>query len=424
MRSSHALSFALLLPLAACSVSASPETDEGAYTSASATLLDFEFDGEVTTTSLVSGESAIHDQMLFSIGQLNGETGVGRLDKLVLSNVKTTPIASGSKITYHAILPVSLSKMARVKDTYEIVVPRAIDWSAQEAFFQKYEKTRCTDVHAHDNETGIYWYYYRPGQSGCALDAADVLRLKAKVTVSKENAVDTYPEYDQIWSDKTLTVVSIFGKVEDGATTESDRGIWSHSQFVATMRKELPNAKTIPAALPARVGIEFPDVTIESTLADGRKVRLVSLLVDNVREGGPEFEARYNALSTDADVIAYNGHAGLGQNVRKLASLGKFKSGKYQIVYMNGCDTFAYVDGSLAATRAKLNPDDPTGTKYMEFLTNSMPPNWDALPNNTMALTRDLIGTPKKYADILAGFDNSGFVVVTGDEDNRFKPAN
>jgi hypothetical protein len=91
---------------------------------------------------------------------------------------------------------------------------------------------------------------------------------------------------------------------------------------------------------------------------------------------------------------------------------------------MNGCDTFAYVDGTLAQTRARLNPSDPTGTKFMEILTNSMPPNWDSLPNNTMSLVRDLIKVeaPVKYTDILSHFDQSGFVTVTGDEDNTFKP--
>ncbi len=51
---------------------------------------------------------------------------------------------------------------------------------------------------------------------------------------------------------------------------------------------------------------------------------------------------------------------------------------------MNGCDTFAYVDGALAQTRAALNPDDPNGTKYMEIVTNAMSmgecyifPNWN-----------------------------------------------
>ena len=98
--------------------------------------------------------------------------------------------------------------------------------------------------------------------------------------------------------------------------------------------------------------------------------------------------------------------------------------GKYLIVFMNGCDTFAYVDGSLAADARAPQPDDPTGTKYMEIVTNSMPPNWESLPNNTMSLIRDLSKTeaPVKYTDILSHFDQSGFVTVTGDEDNKFKP--
>jgi hypothetical protein len=53
-----------------------------------------------------------------------------------------------------------------------------------------------------------------------------------------------------------------------------------------------------------------------------------------------------------------------------------------------------------------------------------MPPNWESLPNNTMSFIRDLskIEAPVKYTDILAHFDQSGFVAVTGDEDNAFKP--
>ncbi len=398
---------------------------EEEYTSASARLLDFEFDGEALA-QFGSPEQVIHDQMLFTIGQLNGQTGVGRLDKLALSNVTNESVEGGlTRYRYHAKLPVSLAKTTRFRQTFELVFPKRVDWAGQEAFFKKYEHTQCTSYSAHDNETGIYWYYYRPNQTGCQLDASDVVRAKATVRRSPENAFNKYPEYDKIWNDGTLKVISIFGKVEDGAKTENDRGIWSHNHFVSTMRHELPNAVVTPANAPERPGVESPDVTIESTLANGKKVQLTSFLVDNVRQGGEVFERRYNELSSDADVIVYNGHAGLGQNVRALARMGTFKAGKYQIIYMNGCDTFAYVDGTLAQTRAQLNPDDATGTKYMEIITNSMPPNWDALPNNTLSLVRDLmkLDAPVKYTDLLGHFDQSGFVVVTGDEDNQFRPS-
>lgn len=60
----------------------------------------------------------------------------------------------------------------------------------------------------------------------------------------------------------------------------------------------------------------------------------------------------------------------------------------------------------------------------MEIITNSMPPSWDSLPINTMSMVRDLmkVEAPVKYTDLLSHFDQSGFVAVTGDEDNTFRP--
>ncbi len=119
--------------------------------------------------------------------------------------------------------------------------------------------------------------------------------------------------------------------------------------------------------------MKAPDIQIDVTLAGGRKMTVNALLVDNISSAPASFYTRYEGLSTEADLIFYNGHAGLGQNVRALAKRGEFRAEKYQIFFMNGCDTFAYVDGSLAKTRAVLNPDDPTGTKYMDMVTNAMP---------------------------------------------------
>ena len=42
--------------------------------------------------------------------------------------------------------------------------------------------------------------------------------------------------------------------------------------------------------------------------------------------------------------------------MRALVDAGHWVPGKYQILFMNGCDTFAYIDGSLPQQRALLNP--------------------------------------------------------------------
>ena len=120
----------------------------------------------------------------------------------------------------------------------------------------------------------------------------------------------------------------------------------------------------------------------------------------------------------------YNGHAGLGQNVRALARKGQWEKGKYQVFFMNGCDTFAYVDGSLAETRARLNGDDPTGTKYMEFVTNAMPSFFASMSAASMAMINGLssFNQPKSYDKIFEGIDRAEVVLVTGEEDNEFRP--
>jgi hypothetical protein len=250
-----------------------------------------------------------------------------------------------------------------------------------------------------------------------------------KVTKSKLNTKNKYPEYDKVWEDKALRIVAIFGKFEAGATTTSDAGISGFDEFVADMQTKLApyNPVTKPAKLsdtPA-LGEGGGDVTFDATLPDGKKISVTALLTDGIAQAPQSFYDRYESLSGDADIIAYNGHSGLGQNVRALSSHGKFQKGKYQIFFMNGCDSFAYVDGSLAQTRAALNPDDPTGTKYMEFVTNAMPAFFASMPNATNVLMDGLLSykAPKTYDQIFAGVDSSQIILVTGEEDNVYTPA-
>jgi hypothetical protein len=89
---------------------------------------------------------------------------------------------------------------------------------------------------------------------------------------------------------------------------------------------------------------------------------------------------------------------------------------------MNGCDTFAYVDRTLADRRAAINADDPSGTKYMDQITNVMAGTFDAGPSFTMTLVDAAVGGTRSYRDILGDLDPAQIAVVTGDEDNTFVP--
>ncbi len=394
------------------------------FSSNQATLLDFELDGELVVPNTPwSPSRLVEEQLLYTIGHLNADLAVGRLDRLELSNVRTDSVASGKRIRYHAKLPVAWGKKTNLPTAYTFELPRRADKSGLEAFTDKY-KEDCVDWGAHDVDAGSMWYYFRPHRSGCQLSTDDIVSLDATVSVSQKNTSGKYPEYHKVWEDGSLRVVAIFGKYEDGATDDSDAGIAGYNRFVSRMKAELgSDVVTTPASLPANPGVAVPDVTLAANVA-GREVQVVALLVDNVRTAPASFDTRYEELSGNADLIFYNGHAGLGANVRALSQKGHFLPGKYQIFFMNGCDTFAYVDGSLTVARAELNFDDPAGSKYLDMVTNAMPSFFSNMPDASLALVRGLLAkdTPKTYEQIFRDVSNSQVVVVTGEEDNVYYP--
>jgi hypothetical protein len=288
-------------------------------------------------------------------------------------------------------------------------------------------KDKCVDYGAHDLDVGSMFYYYRPKQSGCNITATDASITTATVSPSANSTTGKFPEMNKVWEDGTLNVVAIFGKYEDG-TTSNDVGIDGFNEFVGSMKGELAshNLVTIPANVPNNPGVAAPDIEFSATLADGKKVHVVALLTDNVDAGlqQPAFRDRYESLSTRADFIVYNGHAGLGSNIRSLASKGKWTQGQYVVVYMNGCDTFAYVDDSLSSAHRAVNPDDTTGFKYMDMVNNSMPAFFASMSGATMAVFRGLMSydSPVTYEQMFKNVDSSQVVMVTGEQDNVYTP--
>jgi hypothetical protein len=75
-------------------------------------------------------------------------------------------------------------------------------------------------------------------------------------------------------------------------------------------------------------------------------------------------------------------------------------------------------------TRTRLNPDDPTGTKYLEFVTNAMPSPFASMADASIALIDGLMNTaaPKSYDEMFVNIQQSEVVLVTGEEDNVFTP--
>jgi hypothetical protein len=396
-------------------------------TSAVAVMLDAEWEGTLITDFSFDDRSTIQSQLLYTVGQLNGFNSVGRIDTAVISDIRRSTVNGRTQLQYHAKLLVAWGSRTNIPTSVEMKLPLDVSASGQTAFASKYGE-RCVDFGAHDVDAGSMFYYYRPRRSGCSIDPADVDTVTASLVPSPVQTTGKFPEYHKIWEDNRFEVVAIFGKDKDGATSASDAGISAYNRFISAMRSELSgrNLTTIPESIPTNPGVAMPDIEFNATLPDGKQIRVVALLTDNVRIGlqQPAFRSRYETLSTRADYIVYNGHAGLGTNVRALASAGKWVRGQYVVVQMNGCDTFAYIDDALFRAHKNINPDDTTGFKYIDIVNNAMPAFFHDLSTTTMAMFRGLVAhdAPKTYEQIFRNIPSVQVVLVSGEQDNEFTP--
>jgi hypothetical protein len=396
------------------------------FTSVEATQLDFELDGVVVTDNPAGAEQAAIDQLFYTVGSLNAHRSVGRFERLELSSLATTDNGDGTwTVTYHAKMPVAWGETAAIPASFTFQLPSSVVWSSLTAFTNAYSTT-CVDPSAHGVDPGSMWYFYRPDAPGCALAPADVMTTTATVSPSVEVTTGKYPEYHEVWSDDVLEVVAIFGKDDPTSTSNYDAGIYEYNKFVRLLKQDLQpyGATTIPAGVSGTPGAATPDVTIHANLGGGKSVKVTALLVNRLADEGAPFDTRFDALTPTADMVMYNGHAGLGWNARSLLHRGRYVAGKYLMLFINGCDTFAYTDRTLVDRRALLNPDDPTGTKYMDVVVNAMPGYFSSLATDSLALVRGMLSTsaPKTYEQMLASFDAAQVAVVTGEEDNVFAP--
>lgn len=390
---------------------------EDNISSESAKILDFTFDGELTAPAETPARAAIVSQLMYVQGALTtARNGNGHVGNVKLEDVRETRSGATKKITYKATLPVAWPKNVATPSSYDLKLP--VDATKLDQFNEKYDG-RCGN-----NEYGqeTFWHDWNPKAAGCTIDEADVMARRATVAPSARASQNKFPEYQAMWADGRLDVVAIFGIIS--SNTPGDEGYLEAKSFVENTKRGLSGAvvkdnETSPSIL--------KDQTVTGKVTIGgeqREVKVDVIVVQELKSVGRDFDTRYDGLSEKADMILYNGHAGLGKNVNALARKGKVAADKYQLVLLNGCQTFAYIDTTLMDRRREANGEtnDPSGTKFLDVVGNALP----GYANNLASMSNTLFNAalsasqaPKSYNDLLRTMPESHIVVVFGEEDNR-----
>lgn len=340
---SRGLVLPLLCALAACGVvddtrGARIASATARFESAEATLLDFEFEGQLAadTADVTALRPLIGAQLMYAVGQLNGDRSVGRYERLVVSAITATPSAAGGyEVRYHAKLPVAWGG-ATQPAAYALILPAAVAAADQMRFTQKYG-TSCVDPEGGDlnagdqPDAGRMFLFYRPQRAGCTLDSGDVATMIAKVTPSPDDTTGKYPEYDRIWEDGSLDVTAIFGiELRDA---DEDFGVKAFEDF--TSRSELYLASLQANGAKRTTTRAIVDgrrrANLEAKLNDGRMIRIDAMCIGiSIEHEGATFDSWYSASTLRADIVLYSGHAARGANVRALMARGTFVPKKYE----------------------------------------------------------------------------------------------
>jgi hypothetical protein len=159
----------------------------------------------------------------------------------------------------------------------------------------------CADSDDHIGlDQSVYWYRWEPEQSGCTIPLQDL-----KVTVSKKFPTlqsTRYPEYDQLTADKKLTIVVLFGQIDDGAITENETGMRNFKRYGSWL--EQAEFKNVSAPLGKRYEKKLGnDVVVQIDLYSPKEF-----------SGLGDFGhfANFQKALSEHEVVAYDGHSMLG----------------------------------------------------------------------------------------------------------------
>lgn len=413
---------ALTLGLGAVACGSSgPEAVGGSaddITSNDGVALELRFAGEVVARAADTPRKAIAAQLQYLQGILTTDARANAQAAMPsLTNVRETLEGDKKRITYEASLAVVWPKGSARPESYALALPK--DTTALAAFNAKYDGTCGRNEYGQET----FWHDFDPTASGCRLDDADVHRATAAVRLHPQTTQGMYPEYDRVWADGSLDVVAVFGIIS--SNTPDDEGARTRDKLIAEVSGSLQNAQRVDA--PETFGV-IKDTTVTGTIDVGgqaRKVSLTALLVSEAANAGSAFERRYADATAKADFIVYEGHSGLGKNINALARNTGAQPGKYQLMYLYGCQTLAYLEPAMHEKRIALNGADvdPEGTKFLDVIATALPAYGDG-GRSTIALYRTLLDTraPKTFSEIMTGISPLHLVTVFGEHDNTFRP--
>lgn len=284
-------------------------------------------------------------------------------------------------------------------------------------------KNKCTDEH-YDSE-GDFFYFWDPDKKGCPLkgNVVDVLRIEGRLE-KLPNTVSTYPEYDRLYNNEELKISVFLGYIDDEpkVSRTKDDAYLTYKEISAALKAsgyevtEQKNFKTLNY-------LTRLEKTFRNQLGVVQKV-IVNVLLSDSSTGVSDstFIEYFSHALTDSQIVAYDGHSGLGGNLEYARFTSSRLPNFYQIFFFNGCSSYPYFNSMYFEQK-------PAGKRNLEIITAGLPTLTSTSTTNMLSFLDPFInGRIHSYQTILRSLEKSNgeeetyLMGVNGDEDNKFRP--
>jgi len=282
---------------------------------------------------------------------------------------------------------------------------------------------KCTDEH-YNSEDDLF-YFWDPELKGCPLkgDTKTVQHIDGKLK-KLNNTKSSYPEYDRLYLNQELKVSIFFGYIDDypAKIGKKDDAYLAFEDVEAELLAhgfEVMEEKTFGKINHLRVF----EKSLINQLGQKQKVVVEMLLSDtSLNSTDSVFVSAFTKALMESQIVAYDGHSGLGGNLDiSRFPISKLKS-QYQVYFFNGCSSYPYFNGMYFSKK-------PQGKKNLEIITSGLPTLSSTSATNMLAFIDPFIqGKTISYQTLLNRIENSNgnedtyLMGVNGDEDNSFKP--
>jgi subtilisin-like proprotein convertase family protein len=234
---------------------------------------------------------------------------------------------------------------------------------------------KCADYDSHiDLSQSVYWYLWNPRKSDCPQELIQTMTVTvAEVLPYNE---ESYPEYDKLWEDKTLTVAVFFGKLDDGDVADDYN--WSNFNQLGTW---LTNAG-FSESENAPMGKRFTKIKNDLTT-------VVDLYGPDIFHSVADYSRfrNWQAAVSSHEVVMYNGHSVLGTGYAfEQVDYPDF----YQIFQVASCLSYEYYVRPVLAGKGTWDTVDVVSNVEPTYYSENLP------------LTSEIL------AKLIWGFENNG----------------